>query len=416
MSDLAVHTTGLGKSYLLRHDPVSRNTTLREDLLGLPKRLFRRRSAGEEASREEMWALRDVNLTVRQGEVLGIIGRNGSGKSTLLKILSRVTEPTLGRAELHGRVGSLLEVGTGFHAELTGRENIFLSGAVLGMRHDEIRRRFDEIVDFSEVERFLDTPVKHYSSGMYTRLAFAVAAHLNPEILLVDEVLAVGDAQFQRKCLGMMEGIARAGRTVFLVSHNTTVVANLCTRAILLRKGALVADGNAASVVATYLSEGGQDDRAQLDQRRDRTGDGRLRFVRLEILSEGEQPETGRPIRFRIHYQVSPEVSSLREVHLNFSINNLGGAHLLLFTTRDMRPAPPEVREDGWVECLIPFLPLTAGSYGVNLYAATSGVVLDYVVNAATLTVDDSGFYPPGVSRLDNHPPVVVHHEWSTKE
>lgn len=204
-------------------------------------------------SRSEFWALKDVNLTVHQGEVLGIIGRNGAGKSTLLKILSRITEPTTGRIAIEGRVGSLLEVGTGFHPELTGRENIFLNGAILGMSKNDIKSKFDEIVGFAEIEQFLDTPVKRYSSGMYVRLAFSVAAHLEPEILIVDEVLAVGDAEFQKKCLGKMEGVSSSGRTVLFVSHNMTAIKGLCKRAVRLDSGRIVDDGAANKVVSEYL-------------------------------------------------------------------------------------------------------------------------------------------------------------------
>jgi lipopolysaccharide transport system ATP-binding protein len=234
--------------------------TLRETLTNVataPFRAFRRRRPGATASREEtFWALYDVNFEVGTGEVIGIIGRNGAGKSTLLKVLSRITEPTDGWAEIHGRVSSLLEVGIGFHGELTGRENLYLNGAILGMRRTEIDRKFDEIVAFAEVARFIDTPVKHYSSGMYLRLAFAVAAHLEPEILIVDEVLAVGDANFQRKCLAKMEDVGQQGRTVIFVSHNMPAVARLCRRVILLSEGKVLEDGPSAQVVGTYLKTG----------------------------------------------------------------------------------------------------------------------------------------------------------------
>jgi len=227
--------------------------TLRDTLASAFSAPFRRLSGNGRSPTETIWALRDVGFEVATGEAVGIIGRNGAGKSTLLKILSRITEPTTGRIDLYGRVGSLLEVGTGFHPELTGRENIFLNGAILGMQRVEIERKFDEIVSFAEIERFLDTPVKRYSSGMYMRLAFAVAAHLEPEILLVDEVLAVGDAQFQKKCLGKMGEVAREGRTVLFVSHNMMAVQNLCRRAIWLDGGQIVGSGESGQVVADYL-------------------------------------------------------------------------------------------------------------------------------------------------------------------
>ncbi len=231
--------------------------TLRESLVETarkPLQILRGGAQNEEKS-NEFWALKDINFAVAPGEVVGIIGRNGAGKSTLLKILSRITEPSEGRVELYGRVGSLLEVGTGFHQELTGRENIFLNGAILGMRQKEIAEKFDEIVAFAEIEKFLDTPVKFYSSGMYVRLAFAVAAHLEPEILIVDEVLAVGDAEFQKKCLGKMDEVSRTGRTVLFVSHQMGTVAQLCRRTILLQKGAVVMNDKTAAVIDFYVNQ-----------------------------------------------------------------------------------------------------------------------------------------------------------------
>src|ERR1022692_854038 len=258
MSNVAISVENLSKSYRIAHQANgARYKTLREDLMQMPKRILSRfqRFSSPLSSSETFWALKDVSFEVKQGEVVGIIGRNGAGKSTLLKILSRITEPTSGQAKVYGRVGSLLEVGTGFHQELTGRENIFLNGAILGMKRADIRKRFDEIVAFAEVDKFLDTPVKRYSSGMYVRLAFAVAAHLNPEILLVDEVLAVGDAEFQKKCLGKMKDISRGGRTVFFVSHNMAAISALCEKAIWLLQGKVHSIGPATVQVATYASQ-----------------------------------------------------------------------------------------------------------------------------------------------------------------
>jgi lipopolysaccharide transport system ATP-binding protein len=251
VTELALRIDGLGKTFRIggRHEPYR---TLRDSLRDVVVGPFRRLRERAEPDRE-FWALRDVSFDVRRGEVVGIIGRNGAGKSTLLKILSRITEPTLGRVGIRGRVGSLLEVGTGFHPELTGRENVFLNGAILGMKRTEIAAKFDEIVAFAELDEFLDTPVKHYSSGMYTRLAFSVAAHLEPDILIVDEVLAVGDAQFQAKCLGKMGDVASEGRTVLFVSHNMHVVQKLCSRAIWIDGGHIRKDGSAAEVVRGYL-------------------------------------------------------------------------------------------------------------------------------------------------------------------
>jgi lipopolysaccharide transport system ATP-binding protein len=246
--DNAIEVRGLSKIYRLAHN-ATKNATFRDVLMERLRNPFKR------PTYEDFWALRDVSFDVPQGEVVGVIGRNGAGKSTLLKILSRVVEPTAGVIDLYGRVGSLLEVGTGFHPELTGRENIYLNGSMLGMRRKEITRQFDAIVDFAEVEKFLDTPVKRYSSGMYVRLAFAVAAHLDPEILIVDEVLAVGDIEFQKKCLGKMNEVARSGRTVLFVSHNMSAVESLCTSAMMMRQGEIIARGDVSSIVASYLGE-----------------------------------------------------------------------------------------------------------------------------------------------------------------
>jgi lipopolysaccharide transport system ATP-binding protein len=254
MSNYAIRVEKLGKSYRIG-GPVQQYQTLRENLGQNLVAPWRRLRDGK-SDRDLFWALKDVSFDIKQGDVIGVIGRNGAGKSTLLKILSRVTEPSAGTAEIRGRVGALLEVGTGFHPELTGRENIFLNGAILGMKRAEIERKFDEIVDFSEVEKFIDTPVKRYSSGMTLRLAFAVAAHLEPEILVVDEVLAVGDAEFQRKCLGKMSDVAQEGRTVLFVSHNMSAVLRLTTESLLIEKGELIMRAPTAKVVDYYLSRG----------------------------------------------------------------------------------------------------------------------------------------------------------------
>jgi lipopolysaccharide transport system ATP-binding protein len=268
MSNSIISVENLGKKYRIDHQTQRHSyTTLREVISEGSRSAFRMLKSGfgnrgsidhsTYPTREDFWALKDVSFEVKQGEVVGIIGRNGAGKSTLLKILSRITEPTEGRVRINGRVASLLEVGTGFHPELTGRENIYLNGAILGMSKVEIRRKFDEIVDFSEVEKFLDTPVKRYSSGMYVRLAFAVAAHLEPEILIVDEVLAVGDAEFQKKCLGKMQDVStNEGRTVLFVSHNLTAIRSLCASGILLQNGKVLYSGSASEVVGQYISSG----------------------------------------------------------------------------------------------------------------------------------------------------------------
>lgn len=312
MNEIAMRVDGLSKSYriarALKRQPYR---TLQEEVVALPRTLWKR-ARGRAEALETFWALSDVTFEVREGEVIGIIGRNGAGKSTLLKILSRITEPTHGRAEIYGRVGALLEVGTGFHPELTGRENIFLSGAILGMRRSEIARRFDEIVNFAEVEQFIDTPTKRYSSGMYTRLAFAVAAHLEPEILLVDEVLAVGDSAFQKKCLGKMEDVAGHGRTVFFVSHNTQAVRQLCTRCILLEHGRVVSDAATDVTLSVYnqrLREMRVDSETGINNPENRRGSGAIRFTGVSVEDlEGEERygfKMGETVRFRLSYQLN---------------------------------------------------------------------------------------------------------------
>lgn len=318
MTPFAMKVEGVAKSFRIQR-ALARQPyrTLQEEVIALPRNLWKR-AMGRVETMETFWALDDVTFDVRQGEVVGIIGRNGAGKSTLLKILSRITEPTRGRAEIYGRVGALLEVGTGFHAELTGRENIFLSGAILGMRKTEIARQFDAIVDFAEVEQFIDTPIKRYSSGMYMRLAFAVAAHLEPEILLVDEVLAVGDAAFQKKCLGKMEDVAGQGRTVFFVSHNTQAVRQLCTRGILLEKGRVVADGPTDETMAIYnqrLREMRIDAETGINNPENRRGSGAVRFTSVSVEDqEGEERYTfpmGDTVRFRLTYTVNAPMRGL---------------------------------------------------------------------------------------------------------
>jgi lipopolysaccharide transport system ATP-binding protein len=310
MSDLALRTVGLGKKY---HIGAQRrqSASLRETLANAARRpleSIRHPGAATDTS-EELWALRDIDLEVKQGEVLGIIGKNGAGKSTLLKVLSHITEPTEGRVEIRGRVASLLEVGTGFHAELTGRENIRLNGAILGMSRLEIRRRFDEIVDFSGVDRFLDTPVKHYSSGMYVRLAFAVAAHLDPEVLIVDEVLSVGDAEFQKKCLGKMKEVAGGGRTVLLVSHNMQAIRSLCENAIEIGAGHIVNSGEARLVVADYVTQAADAVAAATWDPGTGPGDEQLRLVCVEVLgSTGEianHINTEAPLHLRFEFDLA---------------------------------------------------------------------------------------------------------------
>jgi lipopolysaccharide transport system ATP-binding protein len=347
MYDSAIAVRDLSKRYLIGHSVAPGGTyryTALRDVISREVRNFVRKSADLVRGRqvvhgaevEEFWALKNVSFDVNQGEVLGVIGRNGAGKSTLLKILSRITEPTEGRILLSGRVASLLEVGTGFHPELTGRENIFLNGAILGMTQREIRRKFDEIVAFAEIEKFLDTPVKHYSSGMYVRLAFAVAAHLEPEILLVDEVLAVGDSAFQKKSLGKMDEISRKqGRTVLLVSHSMETVLRLCTRAIHIDSGHVRAFGNAKPIVAAYLQSQSSSPRVVDLSNKSRVnppgGKARLAHVSPSDENTGWSLPFGQPLSLDLSVEVQP---SLNQVELAVAIFTAGGSDLASWTNK----------------------------------------------------------------------------------
>lgn len=339
---------------------------------------------------DEFWALRDVSFDVQPGEVIGVIGRNGAGKSTLLKILSRITEPTSGEARIRGRVASLLEVGTGFHPELSGRENIFLNGAILGMSKQEIRSKFDEIVAFAEIEKFIDTPVKRYSSGMYVRLAFAVAAHLEPEILIVDEVLAVGDASFQKKCLGKMKEVSgQGGRTVLFVSHNMTAVRSLCSRAILMRAGQIVADDNIESVVHTY-------ENTELKESLHRKWDepplnehsglqSGIYLKEAKVLTGGEQAKA---IRVNDSFELAFCVRSDRHANINISPHYIGAAGETLFAA----PSPVRAVEPGdtWFVCQVPADLLNDGIYSLRVLVVEEGPkVLQSVNDALVLEVHD---------------------------
>ena len=374
MSDTAMLVDGISKSYriarALTRQPYR---TLQEEVIALPRTLWKR-ALGRAEALETFWALSDISFSVKEGEVIGIVGRNGAGKSTLLKILSRITEPTHGRAEIYGRVGALLEVGTGFHPELTGRENVFLSGAILGMRRSEIARRFDAIVSFAEVEQFIDTPTKRYSSGMYTRLAFAVAAHLEPEILLVDEVLAVGDSAFQKKCLGKMEDVAGEGRTVFFVSHNTQAVRQLCTRCGLLDQGRVVADGPTDSTLAVYnqrLRDMRVDSETGVNNPENRRGSGAVRFtaVSVEDLSGAERYtfEMGDTVRFRLSCKVN---APMRGLAIVVALRSGMSREIVTSARHVITTAPIQPGETATVVIDLPNVYIRPGEYPLYLHAS----------------------------------------------
>jgi len=375
MSDVAIRVENLGKLYHIG-GPQARYKTIRESIqdgftapIRRAGRLIKGHAHGAAELDQTIWALKDVSFEVKQGEVVGIIGRNGAGKSTLLKILSRITEPTEGELMLRGRVGSLLEVGTGFHPELTGRENIYLNGAILGMKRTEINRKFDEIVAFSEIDKFIDTPVKHYSSGMYVRLAFSVAAHLEPEVLLVDEVLAVGDARFQLKCLRKMNSISEEGRTVLFVSHNMGAVQQLCSRAFLIEDGLICRDGNVASVVHDYLSMG-------LDQVGERIwadiksspGNNTVRLQSVRIRGENGEIQTAYTVRDLVILEVEYTVLTKCPLDVYFYVNNERGECVFVTIDNNNSPWASKARPVGSYRntCMIPGDFLNAGSYTVH--------------------------------------------------
>ena len=406
MRDIAVRVENLGKRYTIG-GPQAQYQTMRETATQMALAPLRRlRQLGRPGPVEEaFWALKDVSFEVKQGDVVGIIGRNGAGKTTLLKILSRITNPTEGYAETRGRVGSLLEVGTGFHPELTGRENIYLNGAILGMKRGEIDRKFDEIVAFSEIEKFLDTPVKRYSSGMYVRLAFAVAAHLEPEILLVDEVLAVGDAAFQKKCLGKMGDVAIEGRTVLFVSHNMTAVQALCNRSVWLEGGRVHCDGNSTDLIRRYLSgakpvgvhqPSGEYD---LTERRNDYLADKLIAQSLRILDKEGMPKNTFLMGEEMHLVVDVQgMSDYREALIGVIFKSIDGQWITSINSGMTCSHVDEPRQKEEQAILrIPTIPLTPGFYWIDVSVAQQGIGrLDYIEHAASFTVAEADVYGSG--------------------
>ncbi len=415
MSDIAIRVENLSKQYHIG-GPQARYQTLRDTLMDLAAAPVRRLRSLDQPARADhtIWALKDVSFEVQRGEVVGIIGRNGAGKSTLLKILSRITEPTEGYAEIYGRVGSLLEVGTGFHPELTGRENIYLSGAILGMRRTEIGRKFDEIVHFAEIEEFLDTPVKRYSSGMHVRLAFAVAAHLEPEILLVDEVLAVGDVAFQRKCLGKMQDVSSQGRTVLFVSHDMAAIEGLCGSAYMLQKGRLATTGKTRDVVQAYLSMLPLSVDGALWQRVDRRGSGRLRFTDIVFRTATGVPteavQCGQDLEISIGYR--SDTGTLGNVSVAISVNTLSGHCMLVLSSQMVGRSFDALPSSGRFCCAIQRFPLAPGQYYLSLHCEVNGVLADWVQQAVQLTVEAGDFFGTGRLPPPTHGGLLIPHSW----
>ena len=400
-STFAVRAESLSKQYRIGGNKEQGYRTLRDSITEMVRSPLRSFSP---APRKSIWALRDVSFEIQQGEAVGLIGPNGAGKSTLLKILSRITEPTEGRAFLRGRVASLLEVGTGFHPELTGRENIFLNSSILGMTREETYRVFDDIVDFAEVREFLDTPVKRYSSGMHVRLGFAIAAHLQSDIMIVDEVLAVGDHAFQKKCIVKMNQIARSGRTIIFVSHNMRSVEDLCQRTLLLQSGSVRAFGPTRDVIARYLNA---DHQAQVWDLRDalnREGSGEATLTRLEILSpdEDEQMDVvpfNRPFRVRLHWAADGE---LHNPIFGLAVVSEHGKRVFMSDNRETADPIDLIHGEGWVDCLVRNPNLAPGSYTFELWIADLLHWIDHVHNAGELRIGVSDDSLARIANLSN--------------
>lgn len=414
MSDVAIQAENLSKQYtigtaIIRHD------TLRDQLMDGLTSLFRRNGHAAPIS-DTIWALKDVSFEIKQGEVVGIIGRNGAGKSTLLKILSRITEPTTGRAKVYGRLASLLEVGTGFHGELTGRENIYLNGAILGMRKTEIDRKLDEIIAFAEIDRFIDTPVKRYSSGMYVRLAFAVAAHLEPEILIVDEVLAVGDSAFQRKCLGKMGSVAKEGRTVLFVSHNMPAVQSLCSRVILIHGGKCIANGNPHEIIHSYLTPLFVSDHSSLEDREDRAGDRSAKIVSLQIENEARDKviQSTTCLKITLGYRSDKAIMHPRFLVCLYDYHSSAGLYLM--DTEAADDFPEIIPQEGSVTCVTGPLNLTPGRCTVNVALFRGGLLADHVECAGNLDIESA--MVPHLRRIPNRERVtgIINYKWQINE
>lgn len=368
-------------------------------------------------SSEYVWALRDIDFKVEQGDVVGIIGKNGAGKSTLLKLLSKVTGPTVGTIRARGRIGSLLEVGTGFHPEMTGRENIFMNGAIMGMSKAEVARKLDEIVDFSGCERYIDTPVKRYSSGMTVRLGFAVAAHLEPEILVVDEVLAVGDAEFQKKAIGKMQEVSSGGgRTVLFVSHNMASIRALCKTGILLENGHVKFQGNIHDVIDEYMKSNvaSYEGESVADRPRERGCSGQIHFNDIQLLDENDcliEPHCGKYLKVRLFFDVK---APCRSCNIGLGFRDYYGTPIMSFPTDLTKLSLPLSEGSHYADCIIPKLPLTEGTYQVALSAGIDNVFADFVLNAATMTVQDDDFFNVGKTIASHLKGIIVlcDHRW----
>ncbi len=410
-----IKVEGLSKQYLLNKNNAPKSDTLFGNVMsGI-------RNLKDIASKKEMidfWALQNVSFEIEQGDRVGIIGRNGAGKSTLLKVLSRITPPTKGRIEITGRVASLLEVGTGFHGDLSGRENIYLNGSILGMSKQEIDKKFDEIVAFSEVENFLDTPVKRYSSGMYVRLAFAVAAHLEPEILIVDEVLAVGDAAFQKKCIGKMKDVSNSGRTILFVSHHMASIQSLCNKAIVLKNGQVdfpLSDTDAC--LKHYLKDVVTQAKTEISSRTDRKGEGNFRFRNIVLKDKAgyviNAAQTGADLTLEIEFDLAKD--NITNLALAITIYSDEGREMFTLANHITDQPFNNVNRKNVIQCHIKQFPLNNGSYLCNIIAYKDSVIEDYVLEAFHLEVEQGDFYGTGKAITTNQACFLVNNQWELK-
>ena len=411
-NDTIIKVEGLSKHYLLNKQQQAKSDTLYGSVISSFKNI---KHFTQKKETIDFWALNDVSFDIQRGDRVGIIGRNGAGKSTLLKILSRITPPTKGRIEITGKVASLLEVGTGFHGDLSGRENIYLNGSILGMTKQDIDKQFDAIVEFAEVENFLDTPVKRYSSGMYVRLAFAVAAHLNPDILIVDEVLAVGDAAFQKKCIGKMKDVSSSGRTILFVSHHMASIQSLCNKALVLKAGQIDFPLSSTDLALKhYMGEVIEQSKSLISNRVDRQGEGFFRFKNILIKNADNQvlncAQTGQDLYLEIDFELKNE----QITNLSLAITVYTSEGIEMFTVANHLSAEPfqTLHKNQKIVCWINKLPLNNGSYLCNLIAYKDSIIQDYVQEGYLLEVEEGDFYGTGKPIPHNKPCFLVDNLW----
>ena len=414
MSDTIIKVENISKKYNLIHKEGRTSDSLIESVSKWSKSLFDKNQKLK--SSEEFWALQDINFEIKRGDRVGIIGRNGAGKSTLLKILSRIVIPTTGRIEYEGRMASLLEVGTGFHGDLSGRENIYLNGSILGMSKREIDSKFDEIVAFSEVEKFLDTPVKRYSSGMYVRLAFAVAAHLEPEILIVDEVLAVGDAEFQKKCLGKMREVSNSGRTILFVSHNMAAIQNLCNKCIYLKNGTLIEQGETSEVIHSYLRSSTASNHIDLSQRKDRSGNGAILFHSFKLKDKNGNliaaAQSGSYVKIEIEFKHSKSI--LSNFKIAVGIDDEYGQRITQLNNEITDQVFEKISGESSIVCIeIEHLPLKQGDYTLALFTTINGEIADWIQEAVVMQIEAGDFFNTGKLPEQSQGNFYINHSFS---